>query len=811
MKRILSLVLTLAMVLSLMAGICVSVGAEEYTLIQEASVTGITIPELAVGDTLPALNYSVPAGANYAVTEAVWYKDGNTAAAGDAVETGHAYTLRIVVVANDGYAFDQNNITLLINGEEHDFMPVDGRGEGGFAECHFTKDYSFQEAIDKAEVSFEIPEIGKPLSEAKIPDGVNYTVTTDWYDASTRQSVAVGTTAAKGGSYEVQIRLFPVTGYEFTEDTEFWLNGELNDGADVDFDSINYWSDNYNFGEPIGSVSFTYAEPELGKPFPVPTVAGDNCEMDYSWWDYTAEEEVAAGAVVQKGHEYELVVWVAATAGYQFTDETKVTVNGAQTEDVDIDDMYVYYSSDIYDFREQITQVSLICPEPEVGKDLPAVTAPADAGYEVTYWWYDVYTGEEITGQVKDGGKYELNIFAEIKEECVFAEEVTFIFNSEVIDEDDYNVYSNGLEYYTDYSFAKPADKFEVSYELPQVGKAISAITIPEGANYTLGEESGWYDYFTGEKVTGKFEDGKRYEMRADLKLNFGYEVSENAVVYVNGEKTTNFGYGDTTVYVMKSYSFAESVAKVDLPAWPELKVGDKLPEITGEGEHYEYYVDWYGEDADGNYLESDTVVDGAIYYAYMYAYPKAGYEFTEDTKVTQNGKDPSGWLYTDYNYIELDTVYNFGVYEMIDKIELTTDIPGYGEKGGEVKAPEDADYEVEYTWGVASDDTYEDADVLSGTYQYGDRVLLVVFMDADDGYMFTPDVAITINGKEYEPVESDKYQDHVYMFYDLGEVTKPAATPETGDTTPVALLSLLCLSAVMGMGVLLNKKRAAR
>jgi hypothetical protein len=48
MKRFLSLVLTLAMVLSLMAGICIGVSAEEYTMIGEASLTGTEIPELAV-------------------------------------------------------------------------------------------------------------------------------------------------------------------------------------------------------------------------------------------------------------------------------------------------------------------------------------------------------------------------------------------------------------------------------------------------------------------------------------------------------------------------------------------------------------------------------------------------------------------------------------------------------------------------------------------------------------------------------------------------------------------------------------------
>lgn len=814
MKRILSLVLTLAMVLSLMAGICISVGAEEYTYMQGASITGTAIPELAVGDTLPALVYSVPAGANYTVT-ACWLKDGADVAAGAVVEDGHAYKLQMSVVANDGYAF-AHDYPLLINGEEQTYVAYFDRGENGFAECRFTKDYSFQQPIDKVEAFYSIPEVGKALGEITIPSGVNYTLLPKWWDPVAAQYIPADTVAAKGGVYAAQIRLFPMVGYEFTEDTEVWINGELVEDAIIDFDIINYWSDKYNFCDPISAVSITHSEPELGKELPVPTVTGDNCEMEYYHWvDPVADEILPADTVVEVGHSYELLVIAKSAAGYRFTEETKVTVNGVQSDahHLVINDGTVHYYSHGYDFRVELTEVSVTYAEPEVGKAFPKAEVAADAGYTVHTTWYDRYTEDVVAyDTVKDGGKYEMNIEVLPKDGYMFAEEVTLTANGSTVDEDDYDWESGWLDYDIEYSFAKPADKFEVSYELPQIGKEFGTITIPEGVNYTLGEDSGWYDSFTGEKVTGKAEEGKRYEMRAELKLNFGYEVSEDVVVYVNGEKTTNFGSGDTTVYVTRSHSFAEAIAEVDLPAWPELKVGDKLPVIEGTGEHYSYYVEWYGEDAEGNYLEDDTIVDGAAYYATIYAQPKKGYEFTENTKITQDGKSPSGWLYTYYDSIELGTVYNFGVFEVIEKVELTTDIPGYGEKGGEVKIPENAGYAIdEYFWGVSSDDTYEDAKTLSGTYQYGDRVLLVVYMDANDGHMFSPDVVITLNGKEYEPVESNCYQDFIYVLYDLGQIKKPGATPETGDTTPVALLSFLCLSTLAGVSILLSKKRIAR
>ena len=280
-----SLVLTLAMVLSLMAGICVSVSAARYTLLQEASITGTAIPELAVGDTLPELSYSVPDGANYTVS-AQWWMDSANAAAGTAVEEGHSYKLEISVLANEGCAFEHSNITLLINGAAQDFMPVEDRGESGFAECRFIKEYFFCESIDKAEVSYDIPQLGKPLGDAKIPDGVNYTVLTEWHNASTDEILSADTVVKKGESYEIYIRLFPVVGYEFIADMQFWVNGELNDRGVIGSGIIMYWSEAYNFSDPISAVSITYGEPELGKAFPQPALTGKNCTMDYCWWNY---------------------------------------------------------------------------------------------------------------------------------------------------------------------------------------------------------------------------------------------------------------------------------------------------------------------------------------------------------------------------------------------------------------------------------------------------------------------------------------------------------------------------------------------
>ena len=64
MKRFVSLLLTLAMVLSLMAGITVGVSAET-TEITQLYLIGQIPPEPVAGETVPDVSVSVPNDANY--------------------------------------------------------------------------------------------------------------------------------------------------------------------------------------------------------------------------------------------------------------------------------------------------------------------------------------------------------------------------------------------------------------------------------------------------------------------------------------------------------------------------------------------------------------------------------------------------------------------------------------------------------------------------------------------------------------------------------------------------------------------------
>lgn len=818
MKRVTSLLLAIVMVMCMMAGLCVSVGAEgeEYTYIEGASITGSPIPDLAVGDPLPALSYSASEGVPYAVTDCYWIDEtGATVSAGTAVENGKVYQLRIKVTANEGYAF-AHGYSLLINGEAYNSQPTNGRGEG--FEYHLgIIEYPFLIPIDKVELTYTEPAVGAVLSAPEIPTEVNYVITfAQWYDRDNGAWLESGTVAEKGGEYELNVDLSPAVGYMFTEATEFWVNGQKISRSTTDYNYWGYWSDLYDLSESISKIEVTYAEPEVGKVLPMPVAkdAAYTISEQTAWYDYTISKYLETGVVAEKGHEYDLEIYVEPAVGYKFTEETALYVNSVQIQEYYVDSSGINYCTDIYDFTQEVTAVSVTCAEPEVGKAFPQAEVAADAVYEVYTYWYDVHNREYVeAGTVQDGGIYELQITVNPKPGYKFGEEVALTLNGSAVDEGDYYCEEYYLDYYADYSFAKPLDKVELSYSLPEVGKAPGTITVPEGANYTLGEETGWYNYATGEKVTDTFQDGVRYEMRADVISSFGYEtVYGETQVYVNGEKTSSYTFSYNGLYITRSHSFAKSIDKVALPAWPELKVGDKLPEISGTGEHYSYYVSWEIVDKDGNYVDTDTVEDGLAYAATIYAEPEAGYEFTEDTDVTLGGKALSGWSYQDYDYLEDSTIYNFGAVKMIDKIELTTQIPGIGNKGGEVTVPEDAGYELAYAeWLVASDDTYEDVEIAKEAYQVGDRVLLTLAVETKEGYVISPDAVITINGKTYESVTENHYPDYVYVVYDLGELTKPAATPATGDTTPVMLLSLLCLSAAAGMGVLLNKKRAAR
>ena len=106
-RRILSLVLALAMVLSM-----VSVASAQETA--AIDVVEVTVGEVVAGQAVPAV--TVPEGANYTADEVYWY-DSATGESVTVLADGGRYQMSIHVYPKEGYALSDETVALL-NGEE---------------------------------------------------------------------------------------------------------------------------------------------------------------------------------------------------------------------------------------------------------------------------------------------------------------------------------------------------------------------------------------------------------------------------------------------------------------------------------------------------------------------------------------------------------------------------------------------------------------------------------------------------------------------------------------------------------------------
>ena len=871
--------------------------APEY--IEGASITGSPIPQLQVGDTLPELSYTVPEGANYTV-ETYWWKNGMKAPAGTAVENGNDYRLWIDVYAKEGYAFT-HGFPLMINGEEHSFVPSNALGDG-FEGCRFYKDYPFLTAIDKVEVSYTAPVVGQPMSDVTVAEGALYTADMEWYDYNDDENSwkDPGTVAVKGHKYEGTIDIYPNKGYMFTADTEIWVNGEniTEDYAhflDVDYNHICIETPKYNFMDAVAEAYVTYTEPVVGQPLPMPVAGTGNCvvnESNTGWYDHTTGQWMSPGDMAEKGHIYYLDLWVAPAAGYEFTEDIKLYVNGVLVEHNEGSDGCIVWNSEDYAFCDPIAKVELSYDEPVAGQPLSDVTAPADALYEVEANWYDyndedshdktpgtiavrghrydveIYVnpvegymftqdtevwvnGEKLTldenapdyvgidsgeiyidtreysladpvaearltytepvlGQVLptptvsgEGVKleqwswydyyiddtapqgavaekmhtYELSAHIEAEEGYYFSEDTKVFINGVEMEISDIGFGEDVIYFYSDvYSFAEKLDSASFTLADPKVGQTFPEAVAPAGAKYMVYTE--WYDLHADEWVESGavVQDGCSYEVNIYIECAPGYDFAEDATLTVNGRKADEDEYycDRSEMNFHRVYTFADPIAKVELPAIPELKLGGTIPQqITGSGKNYAYAVMVQGFDAEGNELTGSTVVEGGTYYSTVVAVPASGYEFTEDTVFTVGGKAPSAFaqygraMFGDYK------IFSFGAQKVVQQVDLTTAIPGIGQEGGRVTTTGE-DYTVEYfVWGVSPDGILENSQGAEGPYQAGDHVLLVVEVYAAEDALFSSDLKVTVNGKTYQPLQMRGTPGYMMFVLDLGEAQK--------------------------------------
>lgn len=190
---------------------------------------------------------------------------------------------------------------------------------------------------------------------------------------------------------------------------------------------------------------------------------------------------------------------------------------------------------------------------------------------------------------------------------------------------------------------------FDITVTGAEVGKATGdvQVTIPENAEYTL-KSVVWqrYDAATGQfqDYTGTLEDRGYY--RAVITVGWAENYyAPNPSVTINGEDIYDYSRDEDTKSLETYYIFnsLENIESVVITGMQEAKVGDEMAttgfSVPADAPYTIQGVHWESDTWDD--LPAGTKFeDGKSYYLAVILKSKDGWQFTEDTTASVDGKE---------------------------------------------------------------------------------------------------------------------------------------------------------------------------
>ncbi|MBE6788314.1 MAG: hypothetical protein E7539_01470 [Ruminococcaceae bacterium] len=393
-------------------------------------------------------------------------------------------------------------------------------------------------------------EAGKAIAdvELSVDDEAEYTAEAQWLDDF--GDVATGN-FEDGNIYYLAVVLTAKEGYEFSED-----------GVDV------YVGDDYYYAEPLSETEIVFevrssllekidvveitgvTDAEVGKNATVDGIkVPDDAEysIDYATW-YDQNYEEVTGKFEDK-NSYDLDIAILPNAGFEFSDEVVVIVNGEMTLDYFSDYDFVNVTL-TYSFYEAIDEIALPAfPELKVGDDAKFSEEPVLETDEYTAFGGVFAIDEEgnpeaFEGVIEDGNAYIYYYVVAANEGYRISDETVFKAGGKEANSS-YNISLGNMSMIGkmyNFSDIEEITKVELTVTEPKVGATIDPedFSVPEDAGYAV-EMLSWGVSADGniensEEAIGEFEEGKHYYIAAILSANEGYIFADNVEISVNGQ-----------------------------------------------------------------------------------------------------------------------------------------------------------------------------------------------------------------------------------------------------------------------------------
>ena len=785
-SKILSLMLAVILLCSAFSGMSVS-AASDISSVEIA----FTTPK--VGSLLDtSTNIGLVAAIEHCTASVTWNDAvANPISDGHTFEADSEYRVDIKLSADTGYKFTDNaSVSLTVNGVATTFNILDrNASDYGF----ILIDFAVNLTADGYIATVDLTNVPSPTVSAAATDytythiesGTEiYTATGKWYvfnhDTAKYDPMASTDTFVADKSYQLDITVIPALGYAFDRDSyTFTVNGEYANNSYI-YSNKGYIYLYFNGGTPIENVTInTDALPkaQIGKNF-------DNTEdivltlpagTNYIAKGYWCDDQGNTTGTFKNGKSYRFYYTVAPKAGYCFSESTYFILGGEDQGQPQSNGEQQYYHSYRVSYKTVIDTVELSdAPTAEVGKTIkasPDIKVPNGAKYSVDYaFWYDSETGTSIdtdtTAQKDKLYDISLRIIPDAGYE--FAEYVTLKINGA-----SHRAQTNfdDMYYSRSYDFRKTIDRIEVTgITKPTVGATPTTDGLKEADadKYEI-ISAEWIDILPdGEAPATKFEDGHMYILNVNVAAKGDYWIAPYHTVLFNGEEDFRY-YHETTknVTLYAQFDLRKPIDEVRIENVPEFKVGAstttdgvvtdlKIP----NGANYSIgYARWLVLE-NGSYEDFSGVFQKGKYYCLsIQIEAKNGYKVdSEQTVFYTNGtKIPTNRIAPHLMGADLNMFFGEDI-KLIDRVELTVEKPVIGDHYSMppvITAKNNTGYSVseESFWIIGNGDDFSQ---FEGYFSSDKKNGVHIRLMAKDGYIFSEDLKIIINGKALSAEDFD-------------------------------------------------------
>ena len=192
------------------------------------------------------------------------------------------------------------------------------------------------EAIDVADCRINIPDAGESCIKEAVscePEKYDVSILSWTDDQNGGKSMTSLSKYELKKTYTVNVKFTPKSGYKFGSKTKFKINGEPSDGGGYTASTgeSSVWKAYYVSRTLVDTAEFTITAPKAEKIVSFDAdYDSERYKAELTW--YHGDEKLGSGDIFTEGEEYTAKLMLTPEEGFQFGNESVVTINGQTPE-----------------------------------------------------------------------------------------------------------------------------------------------------------------------------------------------------------------------------------------------------------------------------------------------------------------------------------------------------------------------------------------------------------------------------------------------------------------------------------------------